>query len=33
MAASLISTLPVLVLFVFCQRYFIAGLTRGALKA
>ena len=32
MAASLVSTLPVLVLFVFCQRFVIAGLTGGALK-
>ena len=32
MAAALISTLPVLVLFAFCQRFFIAGLKRGAVK-
>lgn len=32
MAAAFLSTLPVLVLFAFCQRFFIAGLTRGAVK-
>jgi multiple sugar transport system permease protein len=32
MAAALLSTLPVLVLFAFFQRYFIAGLTAGAVK-
>ena len=32
MAAALISTLPVLILFIFCQRFFIAGLTGGAVK-
>jgi len=32
MAASLISTIPVLTLFIFCQRFFIAGLTGGAVK-
>ena len=32
MAVGLISTLPVLVLFIFGQRFFIAGLTGGALK-
>ncbi|HOZ46151.1 MAG TPA: hypothetical protein PLO37_07195 [Candidatus Hydrogenedentes bacterium] len=32
MAASLISTVPVLTLFIFCQRFFIAGLTGGAVK-
>jgi multiple sugar transport system permease protein len=32
MAAALIATLPVLVLFIFCQRFFIEGLSRGAVK-
>jgi len=32
MAASLISSIPVLVMFVFLQRYFISSLTRGAVK-
>jgi len=32
MAASLIFTLPVLLLFIFFQRYLIAGLTAGAVK-
>jgi multiple sugar transport system permease protein len=32
MAAALIATLPVLLLFIFCQRFFIEGLSRGALK-
>ncbi len=32
MAAALISTLPPLFLFISCQRFFIAGLTGGALK-
>ena len=32
MATGLISTLPVLVLFLFFQRFFIAGLTGGAVK-
>jgi multiple sugar transport system permease protein len=32
MASALISTLPVLVLFIFCQRFFITGLTGGAMK-
>jgi len=32
MAIGLISTLPVLLLFLFCQRFFITGLTSGALK-
>lgn len=32
MAAGLISTLPVLLLFIFFQRFFIAGLTGGAVK-
>jgi multiple sugar transport system permease protein len=32
MATGLISTLPVLVLFLFFQRFFIAGLTAGAVK-
>ncbi|MCP4639739.1 MAG: carbohydrate ABC transporter permease [bacterium] len=32
MAAALISTAPPLLLFITCQRFFIAGLTGGALK-
>lgn len=32
MAAALIATIPVLVLFVIGQRFFIEGLTRGAIK-
>jgi len=32
MAAALLSTVPVLLLFIFCQRFFIAGLTGGAVK-
>ncbi len=31
-AGSLIAVLPVIVLFVFLQRYFIAGITAGAVK-
>jgi len=32
MAAALISTLPVLALFLLFQRFFIAGLTAGSVK-
>ncbi len=32
MAASLIASLPLIVLFVCLQRYFISGLTAGAVK-
>ena len=32
MAGIVISILPVLVIFIFLQRYFVSGLTRGALK-
>lgn len=32
MAGSVLATLPVLVLFVFLQRYFVAGLLAGAIK-
>ncbi len=32
MAASVISAVPVTIVFVFLQRYFIAGLTSGAVK-
>jgi len=32
MAGASLSTIPILVLFVFVQRYFVAGLTAGALK-
>ena len=31
-AGSVISVLPILVLFLFAQRYFIAGLTAGSIK-
>jgi multiple sugar transport system permease protein len=32
MAGSLVATVPVLILFVACQRFFVAGLTRGGVK-
>lgn len=32
MAASLLSSLPVVILFVFLQRYFISSMTQGAVK-
>ena len=32
MAASFVGILPVLVVFVFLQRYFVAGITAGAIK-
>jgi ABC-type maltose transport system permease subunit len=32
MAAATLMSLPVIVLFVFVQRYFIAGLTAGSVK-
>jgi multiple sugar transport system permease protein len=32
MAASLITSLPIVVMFVFMQRYIVAGLTTGAVK-
>lgn len=32
MAASLLSSLPVLLLFIFLQRYFISSITQGAVK-
>lgn len=32
MAASFVGILPVLIIFVFLQRYFVAGLTAGAVK-
>lgn len=32
MAASVVASIPVAVMFVFLQRYFIAGLTAGAVK-
>jgi ABC-type glycerol-3-phosphate transport system permease component len=32
MAAALLSTLPVLLMFLLGQRFFIAGLTSGAVK-
>jgi raffinose/stachyose/melibiose transport system permease protein len=32
MAGIVISILPVILIFIFLQRYFVAGLTRGALK-
>ena len=33
LAAYVIATLPVLILFVFAMRYFISGITSGAIKA
>jgi multiple sugar transport system permease protein len=32
MAASLVGVLPVMLIFLFMQRYLIAGLTAGAVK-
>ncbi|MEY8356311.1 carbohydrate ABC transporter permease [Lachnospiraceae bacterium 54-53] len=32
MAASLLSSLPIVVLFIFLQRYFISSMTQGAVK-
>jgi multiple sugar transport system permease protein len=32
MAMSVLGSLPILVLFLFFQRYFIAGMTSGAVK-
>jgi len=32
MAGILISIIPVIVIFIFLQRYFVAGLTSGAVK-
>lgn len=32
MAASIVAAIPVTVIFVFLQRYFIQGLTSGAVK-
>ena len=32
MAASIVAAVPVTVIFVFLQRYFIQGLTAGAVK-
>jgi len=32
MAMSILGSLPVLLLFLFAQRYFIGGLTSGSLK-
>lgn len=32
MAASVISAIPVAIMFIFLQRYFVAGLTSGAVK-
>lgn len=32
MAMSFLGSLPVLLLFIFFQRYFIAGMTSGAVK-
>jgi multiple sugar transport system permease protein len=32
MSASFVSTLPVLLLFLFMQRYLLAGLTAGGVK-
>jgi len=33
MAMSILGCLPVLILFLFLQRYFIAGMTAGAIKS
>jgi ABC-type glycerol-3-phosphate transport system permease component len=32
MAAALVSTVPMLILFMFFQRFFVAGLSSGAVK-
>jgi len=32
MSASTVSSLPILILFLFAQRYLLAGLTAGAVK-
>ena len=32
MAGSVLAILPVVILFAFLQRYFVAGLTSGAVK-
>jgi multiple sugar transport system permease protein len=32
MAASIISSLPLIILFLFMQKYFISSLTAGAVK-
>ena len=32
MAASVVAAIPVTIIFVFLQRYFIQGLTAGAVK-
>ncbi|WP_330592248.1 hypothetical protein [[Clostridium] scindens] len=32
MAMSVLGSLPILVLFLFFQRYFIAGMTAGSVK-
>jgi sn-glycerol 3-phosphate transport system permease protein len=32
MAGSVVVILPVLIIFVFLQRYIVAGLTQGAIK-
>lgn len=32
MAASTVATIPIAALFIFCQRYFVRGLTAGAVK-
>ena len=33
MAMSVLGSLPILVLFLFFQKYFIAGMTAGAVKS
>jgi ABC-type glycerol-3-phosphate transport system permease component len=33
MAANVLMTLPVIVLFFLCQRYFIEGMTMSGMKA
>jgi ABC-type glycerol-3-phosphate transport system permease component len=32
MAASVVATVPIVVLYAFCERYLVAGLTAGAVK-
>ena len=32
MAASLVASIPVILVFLLCQKYFVRGLTIGALK-
>jgi ABC-type glycerol-3-phosphate transport system permease component len=32
MAASTIASIPIIILFIFIQKYFVSGLARGAIK-